>query len=106
MVGVPTKVLRKSHLLKAEGLSRIPWLLHSFSSRRGGVSRVYGANSLNLGFTKEDSRGDVEKNRSTFLKLLGASGPAVPLVTLRQIHSDLIHCVRDLPKQTLVGDGL
>src|SRR4051794_6821814 len=106
MVGVPTKVLRKSHLLKAEGLSRIPWLLHGFSSRRGGVSRVYGGKSLNLGFTKEDSHGDVEKKRSTFLKLLGASGPAVPLVTLRQIHSDLIHCVSGIGKDTLFGDGL
>ena len=29
-----------------------------------------------------------------------------PLVTLRQIHSDLIHCVNKPPKKTLVGDGL
>jgi len=28
------------------------------------------------------------------------------LVTLLQIHSDLIHCVNDLPKEPLVGDGL
>jgi YfiH family protein len=29
-----------------------------------------------------------------------------PLVTIRQIHSDLIHCVDEPPKKPLVGDGL
>jgi len=29
-----------------------------------------------------------------------------PLVTSRQIHSDLIHCVAALPREPLVGDGL
>jgi len=29
-----------------------------------------------------------------------------PLGTLRQIHSDLIHCVEEVPKEPLVGDGL
>jgi YfiH family protein len=29
-----------------------------------------------------------------------------PLVTLRQIHSDLIHCVSELPGQLLAGDGV
>ena len=28
------------------------------------------------------------------------------LVTLRQIHSDLIHCVSGVPEQPIVGDGL
>jgi len=27
-------------------------------------------------------------------------------VTIRQIHSDLIHCVTELPQEPLVGDGL
>lgn len=29
-----------------------------------------------------------------------------PLITLRQIHSDLIHCLNELPREPLVGDGL
>ena len=33
-------------------------------------------------------------------------GQPWPLVTLRQIHSDLIHCVADPPPHQLVGDGL
>jgi polyphenol oxidase len=95
-------------ILQVEPLVRIPWLVHGFSTRTGGFSRVYGGNTLNLGFTKQDSRGAVERNRTAFLLQLGAaSGKKLwPLVTLRQVHSDLIHCVDEPPKQQLVGDGL
>jgi YfiH family protein len=50
----------------------------------------------------------VERNRAIFLKKLGAkTGRTLwPLVTLRQIHSDLIHCVDSTPGQPLAGDGL
>ena len=43
-----------------------------------------------------------------FLETLGARrGKKLwPLVTMRQVHSDLIHCVEAVPEQTLVGDGL
>ena len=87
---------------------RIPWLIHGFSTRIGGFSGVYGGNALNLGFTKQDSRRAVERNRVAFLSQLGGTrdGKPWPLVTLRQIHSDLIHCVDQLPKRPLVGDGL
>ena len=94
----------------------MPWLAHAFSTRHGGVSRVYGGTALNLGFTKEDSRAAVERNRDLFLKELGASsgGKSWPLVALRQIHSDLIHRIdrkivdriEEMPGQTLVGDGI
>ena len=95
-------------ILRSESLTRIPWLVHGFSTRPGGFSGVYGWRALNLGFTKQDSRAAVERNRGAFLRKVGAvSGKKVwPLVTLRQIHSDLIHCVTELPKEPLVGDGL
>lgn len=69
---------------------------------------MYGGNALNLGFTKEDSRNLVEKNRAAFLQKLGAANKEQnwPLVTLRQIHSDLIHCVTTPPMEQLAGDGL
>lgn len=69
---------------------------------------MYGGNSLNLGFTQDDSRAAVERNRSVFLKKLGAMNGKHPwpLITLRQIHSDLIHHVAPLPKGPLAGDGL
>ena len=94
-------------ILQSESLARIPWLLHGFSTRLGGSSKIYGA-ALNLGFTKQDSRLAVERNRRAFLKKLGAieNGRPWSLVTLRQIHSDIIQCVGDVPEKILAGDGL
>jgi YfiH family protein len=98
----------KLTLLHSEKLAKLPWLVHAFSTRTGGVSRVYGGNALNLGFTKHDSRTSVERNRELFLKKLGAvsGGKLWRVVTLRQIHSDLIHCVDRVPDHALAGDGL
>lgn len=107
---MPLKTLRKtqSRILQADSLASIPWLVHGFSTRTGGVSRTYGGKSLNLGFTPEDSRRAVEQNRAAFLRELGAvrKGHEWPLVTVRQIHSDLIHCVLQIPEAPLAGDGL
>jgi YfiH family protein len=98
----------KLKLLRSGTLGEIPWLLHAFSTRQGGVSRAYGGHALNLGFTKQDSRAAVERNRELFLKELGAINGRKnwPLVSLRQIHSDLIHRVDRLPGNVLAGDGL
>ena len=107
---MPSKALRKKpgKILQADSLSSIPWLIHGFSVRSGGFSRVYGGRSLNLGFTHEDSKRAVEQNRAAFLRQLGAirKGRAWPLITLRQVHSDLIHCVSEVPEPGLTGDGL
>ncbi len=86
----------------------LPWLVHGFSTRRGGFSTIYGEPALNLGFTKDDSHTAVRRNRVAFLNALGTgSGPVSwPLVTLRQTHSDLIHLVDQPPAFPLVGDGL
>jgi len=116
----PRKSPSKSKLtiLRAGHLSEIPWLVHGFSTRVGGFSRVYGGRDLNLGFTKDDRKADVEKNRAAFLSALGPCGDSRPrlsgrakldfwqLVTLRQIHSDLIHCVDSVPGGPIIGDGL
>jgi YfiH family protein len=101
----------KLQLLHSEKLGALGWLVHAFSTRHGGVSRSYGGNALNLGFTKHDSRAAVERNRELFLKQLGVANgrKSWPLISLRQIHSDLIHRVdgaREVPEQPLAGDGL
>jgi hypothetical protein len=116
---VPRPVSRKSNavrsepgILRAVNLSRVPWLVHGFSTRRGGFSRAYGQNALNLGFTKDDSEAAVTKNRAAFLLEVGATGGSknksanLAFVTLRQIHSDIIHFVDAPPDSQLVGDGL
>jgi len=120
---VPTRapLKKKLTILQAKTLSALPWLVHGFSTRAGGFSRAYGRNDLNLGFTKDDSRAVVERNRVAFLKQLLSSSarpdrrgrlsphgsPAPwPLITLRQIHSDRIHCIDSVPAEPLAGDGL
>ena len=120
---MPTRAPHKTqvNILRARHLSALPWLVHGFSTRVGGFSRSYGKGDLNLGFTKDDSRAAVERNRAAFLKAIGAcrdsrprlSGRAKldgtgcwPLVTVRQIHSDIIHCVDAVLHEPLTGDGL
>ena len=94
--------------IQAPGLRKVPWLVHGFSTRGAGLSRCYGGRSLNLGFTKDDSREAVEKNRRRFLLSLGAGsrGKPWPLIALKQVHSDLIHVVKSKTSKTLVGDGV
>lgn len=70
---------------------------------------MYGKAALNLGFTKDDSKATVERNRAAFLAELGAKREVNrrwPLVTLRQVHSDIIRLVESAPESQLVGDGL
>jgi len=106
MRGVSSKA--PLNILKARTLHDIRWLIHGFSTRGGGVSRVYGGGALNLGFTKHDSRTAVERNRLLLLRQVGmiAGKKPWPVVTLRQVHSDLVHCVDSSPAHQLVGDGL
>jgi len=99
---------RTATALQAPALKRLSWLVHGFSTRQGGITTAYGGRTLNLGFTKEDKRENVEKNRSRLLLSIGAAHKRKPwpLVSLRQIHSDLIHVVRSAEPSRLTGDGL
>jgi hypothetical protein len=118
---VPTRAPIKSRLsiLRAEHLNELPWLIHGFSTRGGGFSRAYGNGDLNLGFAKDDTRAAVERNRAAFLRELrgedhkesaSRSGarkvPAWPLITLCQIHSDIIRRIDSIPEEPLSGDGM
>jgi YfiH family protein len=92
------------------------WLVHGFSTRNGGHSKLYGGDALNLGFTTHDSKTAVERNRRAFLSAFdktmepGAASSSAPrswpLVALRQIHSDIIHRTTEVPGEPLAGDGL
>jgi hypothetical protein len=94
------------NILRAAHLSKFPWLVHGFSTRTGGFSRSYGGDALNLGFTKHDSKSAVERNRAAFLRELGVGKEPWPLITLRQLHSDIIRFVDAPPESQLAGDGL
>ena len=75
------------------GHEKLSWLWHGFSTRLGGLSRAYCADGapgeLNLGFTAGDDRETVERNRRLFVEAVSGDA-ATPLVTLRQIHSNLV----------------
>ena len=104
-----TQTKTEIDVLHADPLAGIPWLVHGFSTRSGGFSRTYGGRALNLGFTAQDSRAAVERNRHAFATEVGArtkKGVLWPIVTLHQIHSELIHCVSGIPEKPLAGDGL
>jgi len=103
----------KLNILRAQNLEKIPWLVHGFSTRTGGFSRAYGKADLNLGFTKDDAKATVERNRAAFLSELeltsgrqNKNAPPWNLITLRQVHSDIIHHVDSEPDAPLTGDGL
>ena len=85
--------------------------MHGFSARVGGVSHVYGRDDLNLGYTKEDKRTNVERNRERFVSAVvgptrSANSTAWPIVALRQVHSDVIHYVEGADGPMRVGDGM
>jgi purine-nucleoside/S-methyl-5'-thioadenosine phosphorylase / adenosine deaminase len=95
-------------IVKVPALRPFRWLVHGFSTRQGGASEAYGGQALNLGFTRDDSRDSVERNRSLFMSAAGAGSKTQPwpLITLRQIHSDLIQIVRSATPGPLTGDGM
>src|ERR1700741_1172555 len=72
---------------------RFEWLQHGFSTRAGGESKVYGGQSLNLGWTKEDDPAHVASNRRGFLRSVTANSGDSRLVSIRQIHSGRVQAV-------------
>lgn len=98
---------RSEMILQAPLLAKFPWLVHGFTTRRGGVSRFADSSApsrhdLNLGQVPWDSPRNVRENRRRLLAQLHAED--MKLLTLRQIHSDLIRLVdSSIPA---VGDGL
>jgi YfiH family protein len=91
---------------------KMNWLWHGFSTRRGGLSRAYCADvapgELNLGFTAEDGRQTVARNRRLFTQAISGD-LSTPLVDVHQIHSNLVllACSADASRiQPRSADGL
>jgi YfiH family protein len=88
-------------VVQVEAWSSLGWLRHGFSTRRGGISSVYGEKSLNLGWTKEDDGASVAENRRRFVRYVDGGlvdNRGSSLVSIRQIHSSIVRVVRE-------GDG-
>lgn len=86
----------------------MPWLVHGFSTRLGGVSKAYGSRALNLGITEHDTRESVLRNREIFEQAIGAvDGKKLwPMVQVKQVHSGIVHRVTDPQQAAQSGDGL
>jgi YfiH family protein len=90
-------------ILQLAPFARLPWLVHGFSTREGGVSSFGGENVLNLGFTDWDTHENVLKNRTAFQNSVG--GKSLSLVTLKQVHSDAIQIFHAPTDSARVGDA-
>jgi YfiH family protein len=95
--------LRGIQILQVPALAKLPWLVHGFSTRPGGVSLLNGEKVLNLGFTEWDSKESVLENRRRFQSALGASD--LKLISLKQVHSDVIHLFDAAPAEPCRGDA-
>ena len=95
---------RGLQVLESPAFRKIGWLAHGFSTRPGGASLLGGKPALNLGFTDWDDRERVLANRAKFAAAVGAR--EMPLVALRQFHSDVIHVAGDPPSEAPNADAL
>jgi YfiH family protein len=95
---------RGVQVLESRALGKLGWLAHGFSTRPGGASVLDGKPALNLGFTDWDERDRVAANREKFMTALGVR--KIPLVTLRQFHSDVIHVAVALRAEAPKADAL
>jgi YfiH family protein len=103
-------------ILTANVFESVPGLVHGFSTRKGGASRLKGVAALNLGFVDWDLRKNVMGNRGAFVraicgartdsKLVAKIGIEKSLVTLRQIHSDVVHVFSEIPAEPSQGDAI
>ncbi len=83
--------------LESTKLSEYPWLVHAFSTRKGGASKAPCA-GLNLGFTDCDKPERVEQNRRRFFSELAGENFTAALV--HQVHSSHTFIVtRNAPNQ-------
>jgi YfiH family protein len=94
---------RSLKLLQVPALTKLPWLIHAFSTSPGGVSPLADEKLLNLGFTDWDTRENVLENRSRLQTAAGARD--LPLITLGQFHSDVIHLFDTTPGEPCKGDA-
>jgi YfiH family protein len=96
-------VQRGVRVLQVPALAKLPWLVHGFSTRLGGVSKLDGKRVLNLGFTEWDARENVKENRRRLQAAVGARD--LKLVSLLQFHSDAVLQFETAPTEPARGDA-
>ncbi len=94
---------RGCYLLQATALTELDWLVHGFTTRPGGYSRLDGRPVCNLAPVSWDSADAVARNQRLVLEALGAGD--FSLILLEQIHSALVRRVDRPAPQPLRGDA-
>jgi YfiH family protein len=97
------RLQRGLRVVQVPALAKLPWLVHGFSTRVGGVSQLDGERVLNLGFTEWDARENVKQNRRRLQAAVGA--PDFKMVSLLQFHSDAILHFEAAPTEPSRGDA-
>jgi polyphenol oxidase len=90
-------------VLQLTPFTKLPWLVHGFSTRVGGISTLDGDKALNLSFTEWDAKENVVENRRRLQAAVGAKD--FMLVAMRQIHSAVILPFRSAPTEPRKGDA-
>jgi len=90
-------------ILQVDALAKLPWLVHGFSTRGGGVSKLDGERVLNVGFTEWDSRENVKENRRKLQTAVGAG--EMSLAPVLQFHSDSIVLFDTAPSEPARADA-
>lgn len=89
-------------ILRSAVLGSVPGVVHGFSTR---IS--LSGEEFDLGLREDADREAAERRRVEFAQLVPGNGKRKwPLVTARQVHSDVIHVIKEIPTQQLAGDGL
>jgi YfiH family protein len=89
-------------ILRSAVLESVPGVVHGFSTRISPSGKAF-----DLGMPEAGDREAAERRRVEFARFVTGNGKRKwPLVTARQVHSDVIHVIKEIPTQPLAGDGL
>jgi YfiH family protein len=90
-------------LLLSSLLEGFPAVAHGFSTRISPDS----AEPFDLGMPEGRDHTAATSRRTKFASLVsGGASETPPLISVRQVHSDVVHVITTVPREQLVGDGL
>lgn len=94
-------------IVRGVALESIASVVHGFSTRISSE----GTEPFDLGMPEGVDHAAAQQRRRQFARLVvGAKGNGRssewPLVSARQVHSDVVHVISKVPAEQLVGDGL
>ena len=90
-------------MIKSKFISKHNNVAHGFFNKLGGYSSgIY--KSLNCGTGSYDNKKNINKNLIKVCKKIKCSKKK--LILLKQVHSNKIYLLNNIPKKKLIGDAL